>query len=65
MIKAYCLNDKASGPLCPVIVEAPSDSIRKSTLGDVHLLSKDLRFLFLSHANLVLNKALKLPRANL
>lgn len=65
MIKAHCLNDKASGPLCPVTVTAPSDSITDSTLGDFCLVSLDLRLLFLSHTNLVLNKALKLPRANL
>lgn len=65
VIKAHCLNDKASGPLCPAIVTAPSDSIRDRTLGDFCLVSVDLRLLFLSHTNLVLNKALKLPRANL
>lgn len=64
VIKAHCLNDKASGPLCPVIVVA-SDSIRDCTLGGFFLVSTDLRLIFLSHMNLVLNKALKLPRANL
>lgn len=65
MIKAHCLNDKASGLLGPAIVTAPSDSIRDRTLGDFCPVSVDLRLLFLSHTNLVLNKALKLPRANL
>lgn len=65
MIKAHCLNGEASGPLCPVIVTAPSDSIKGSTVGDFFLVSMDLRLSFLSHSKLVLNKALKLPRANL
>lgn len=52
-------------PTVSATVLDPSDSIRDSALGDFCPLSGDLRLLVLFHTNVVLNKALRLPRADL